>query len=172
MARSDSTLAELAFERYRGGLQRYLMKRLNNIDDTQDLTQEVYLRLLRVEKEELILYPQAYVYRIASNVIYEFRLRESREKEWLVINSEVADVVSSEVSAGGHEEQPRALHSQREAQRLLSFLSATEKAIVVMQKQQGMSYAEIAEALDLSIHTVKKYLFRALLQLRKHAGKE
>lgn len=171
MARSDPTLTKLAFERYRGGLQRYLMRRLNNVDDAQDLAQEVYLRLLRVEKEELVLYPQAYMYRIASNVVYEFRLRDSREKEWLVINSEVADVASAEVSTGENDEQARALHSQREAQRLLSSLSATEKAIVVMQKQQGMSYAEIAEALGLSIHTVKKYLFRALLQLRKHAGK-
>jgi len=172
MKKADHTLAELAFESYRGGLQRYLMKRLNNMDDARDLAQEVYLRLLRVETAELVHHPQAYMYRIASHVVYEFRLRENREREWLIVNSEAVDMLSDQVSNGDNDDHAQALNSQREIKRLLSTLSPTEKAIIVMQKQHGMSYVEIAAELNLSVHTVKKYLFRALLQLRKLADQQ
>jgi RNA polymerase sigma factor (sigma-70 family) len=52
----------------------------------------------------------------------------------------------------------------------LAMLTPTEKAIVVLQKQEGLSYAEVAARLDLSVHTVKKYLYRALLKLRQASG--
>src|ERR1041384_2977728 len=43
--------------------------------DVDDLTQEVFLRLLRYSDEVLVQNPQGYLFRVASNVVSEWRQR-------------------------------------------------------------------------------------------------
>jgi len=167
MARLKGNLVALAFERYRGGLQRYLMRRLDHAHNAQDLAQEVYLRLLRVEDTDLVKQPQAYMYRIASHVVYEFKLRDEREKEHIAVDSELLAALAEQIADPTVTQGWRHVSTERDLQSLLTQLPATEQAIILMQKRDGMSYKEVAEALGLSVHTVKKYLFRALLQLRQ-----
>src|SRR5688572_12023121 len=68
-------LAHSAWEQYGQELQRYLVHRLQNAQDARDLAQEIYLRLLRTGTDEQIRDFRAYLYRIASNVVYEFKFR-------------------------------------------------------------------------------------------------
>ena len=58
-----------------------LKSRLGRTADLQDLAQEVYLRLLRVEQPKLISDPSSYVYRVALNVAEEWRLRAAQALE-------------------------------------------------------------------------------------------
>lgn len=78
--RTDESAAP-AWQQYGGWLHRYLTRCLRHHDTqcARDLAQEVYLRLLRVEKGEPVRDYQAYLYRIASHVVYEFKLRARRE---------------------------------------------------------------------------------------------
>src|SRR5688572_8526603 len=69
------SLAESVAEEYGADLQRYLMRRLHDAQNARDLAQEVYLRLLRVGSGELVHNRQAYLYRTAAHVVYEFRMR-------------------------------------------------------------------------------------------------
>lgn len=167
MARRNAELVELAFARYRGGLQRYLIRRLDHAQNAQDLAQEVYLRLLRVDPAEIVRKPQAYMYRIASHVIYEFKLREEHEKAHLTIDSEILAQLAEQVGDAASVEPWERLSTEREIEKLLQQLPPTEQAIILMQKRDGLSYEQVAERLELSVHTVKKYLFRALLRLRQ-----
>jgi RNA polymerase sigma-70 factor (ECF subfamily) len=160
-------LVQLVFDRYRGGLQRFLMRRLDQAQDAQDLAQEVYLRLLRVDSADLIRKPESYVYRIAAHVVYEFRLREEREKACMTINSDVLQQLSEHVEDGSIHDLSREASTERDLEKALRRLPPLEQAIVLLQKRDGLSYAEVAEKLELSVHTVKKYLFRALLRLRQ-----
>ena len=45
-------------------------------------------------------------------------------------------------------------------------MAGYERAVFVLRKRDGLSYTEIARALDISVHTVKKYLARAVAQCR------
>jgi RNA polymerase sigma-70 factor (ECF subfamily) len=69
------SLAQTAATDYGAELQRYLMRRLRDAQNARDLAQEVYLRLLRVGSGEHVQDRRAYLYRIASHVVYEFRMR-------------------------------------------------------------------------------------------------
>lgn len=171
MTKQKIDLVQRTFEQYRGGLQRYLMRRLEHAQNAQDLAQEVYLRLLRVEAGDLVRQPQAYMYRIASHVVYEFRLREEREQKYVTVNSEVMAELADRVGETSTDEQWHAINTERELARLFAQLPPVEQAIVLLQKRDGLSYKEVAEKLDLSVHTVKKYLFRALLRLRQSEWK-
>src|SRR5262245_52419330 len=76
---SSDDLAASVFRHYGKALQQYLMRRLRGDQQVRDLEQEVYLRLLRVKDSELVLDPQAYMYRIASHVVHEFKQRAQQE---------------------------------------------------------------------------------------------
>lgn len=68
--------ARLPFGQFREGLYRYLLRKLRQAENAEDLTQEVYLRLLRTPDRKLVRNPQAYVFGVAFNVLYEFKLDE------------------------------------------------------------------------------------------------
>ena len=56
-------------------LRRYLAARLRNAADVPDLVQEVFLRMLRVERHESIRNPEAYVMTVAGPVLHQHMLR-------------------------------------------------------------------------------------------------
>jgi RNA polymerase sigma-19 factor, ECF subfamily len=154
---------ESAFEQYWRGLHKFLMRRLRSSHNAQDLAQEAYLRLLRVEDIELIRQPQAYLYRIASNLAYEFKLRE--QKDVVTFDSEVMDDVAEHPHELFADELDR-LGATQQLEHVLGQLPPMYRAVFVLRKRDGLSYAEIAKSLDLSVHTVKKYLARAVAQCR------
>src|SRR6516162_1838881 len=55
-------------------LRRYLAHRIGNRADVEDLSQEIYLRLLRIERKDLIRSPEALLFRMAANATCEWRL--------------------------------------------------------------------------------------------------
>ena len=108
--------------------------------------------------------PQAYLYRIAANLVYEYKLRERRRD--VACDPEVLEELAeraTEVWGDGADER---LSTDQQLDRLLRKLPPTYRAVLILQKRDGMSYAEIATTLGLSVHTVQKYLFRALAQCR------
>ena len=66
--------------RWNFDLTRFVERRVRIRADAQDLAQEVYLRLLRTSQIDLIAEPQAYLYRMASNVAAEWRMRACESK--------------------------------------------------------------------------------------------
>ncbi len=163
-SRQPMGFVESAFEQYHAGLHRFLMRRLRSMHHAQDLAQETYLRLLRMDRQELVRKPQAYLYRIAANLVYEFKLRERNEP--VCFDSEAVEhaVESPAVPATADASEGVSLHQQLEA--VLGQLPPLYRAVFVLRKRDGMTYAEIARTLDISVHTVKKYLTRAVAQCR------
>src|SRR5579863_5281895 len=64
-------------------LRRYLAARLRNAADVSDLVQEVFLRLLRVDRHESIRNPEAYVMTVAGHVLHQHTLRSAAAPESL-----------------------------------------------------------------------------------------
>ncbi|MGV8942676.1 MAG: RNA polymerase sigma factor [Thermomonas sp.] len=143
-------------------LQRFLRGRVTRSQDLADLVQEVYLRLLRVQNQESVQNPLAYVFGIAANVASEFNMRNRRERT--VYDSEVmqhaADAPDSqpEGEAGGY--------FQHQVNDALRALPASRLAVLLLERREGLSHAQIAEKLGLSVHTVKKYSVEALAHVR------
>ena len=153
-----------AFEQYHAGLQRFLMRRLRSAQNAQDLAQETYLRLLRLESGELVRKPQAYLYRIAANLVYEFKLRE--RKEPVTFDSEVVEHAAEHPTELPANEASERVSVDQQLEGVLMQLPPLYRAIFLLRKRDGQSYPEIARTLGISVHTVKKYLARAVAQCR------
>jgi RNA polymerase sigma-19 factor, ECF subfamily len=162
-----ASLAADACEHYHAALHRFLMRRLRSAQNAQDLAQETYLRLLRVEHADFVRKPQAYLYRIAANLLYEFRLRE--RKDLVTFDSDVAEHAAEHSPHVDSDDAGEDLARAQQVEELLARLPPLYRAVFVLRKREGMSYPEIATTLGISVHTVKKYLARAVAQCRTGA---
>jgi len=162
----------LVFEELRAGLHRYLLRHLRRREDVEDLIQEVYLRLLRFTDREKVRSPQAYVLRVAFNVLYEFKLH--RGKLPITFDSDMASDAAETLA----DERPSAgdalEHSQQEerARKLMERLPPMQRAVLTMATRENFTHQEIAAKLGIAAATVRVHLFRAIEHLREEISKE
>lgn len=149
------------FDRYHDQLLRFLARGLSDRADAQDLAQEVFLRLLRVEDPDLIRHPRAYLYRVAVNVIQEWRLRNQRfpvkDDYDLEQEPDEADPVE-EIEASERAER---------LNRAVAKLPARYRAVLMLRVNQGLTHKEVAEELEMTPRMVKRHLVKAYAKLRE-----
>lgn len=145
-------------------LQRFLIARARNFAEVPDLVQEVYLRMLRVPNAESIRSPEAYLFTVAQHVLAQHTLRQSATPPSI----ELSEML--EPPSANHDADPAlALEAQQCLDRLqggLDDLSPKMRATFILHRRDGLSFDEIAEKLGISLPMVKKYLMKALMQLR------
>jgi RNA polymerase sigma factor (sigma-70 family) len=156
-------------------LLKFFVSRLPNTADAPDLVQEVYLRLLRLERPDLIRVPEAYLFTIASNIAREHRLKHASRPPQIALEDAPpgelpADIEAFATAAPEHaaEQADRA----RKLERVLSQLSPKARATLIWHRRDGQTYEEIGKRLGISRNMVKKYLSQALAHCRKSLDKE
>lgn len=155
-------VAEIAL-RHGSRLHNFLIRRLKTEQDAADVAQEVYLKMMRLERFHLIRQPQAYLYFLAAQVMHEQRMREQRLP--VLFDSEAVESLTQAPELASPDDFVASDESERELKRLLSQLPPAHRSILILRKRDGMSYREIAEELNMSVHTVKKYLFQASVRM-------
>ena len=149
----------------RDRLEAYLRARLANPDDAAELAQEAYLRMLRVKRADLIRHPQAYLYRIARNLVNEHYVGQRAHGEADVD----PDLLESE------EPSPYELAVQARRRELVESamdeLAPKCRAAMVLRWREGLTQAEIGERMGLSRQMVQKYLATGIAHCRKRLRK-
>lgn len=151
-------------------LRRFLAARLRNAADVPDIAQEVYLRLLRIERHDRIRSPEAYLFTVASHLLYEHALRQSAAP----VVVEIADVVA-ELNSPPEDDPEHRAETQLRIQELghaVDQLSPKVQATLMLHRRDGYTLEEISEQLGVSRHTVKKYLAKALVHCRQRMERE
>lgn len=141
-------------------LRRFLARRLRGPRaDVADLTQEVYLRLLRISRPESIRNPEAYLFTIASHVLHQNAIRQGTQPE----AADALDVLAAQ-DPGSDPAGDAALAERLEAlSRALAPLPFKTQAALILYRRDGYSLGEVARALEVSEAMVKKHLSRAIL---------
>lgn len=139
------------FRRWRAPLRKFLAsKNALRTADLDDVAQEVFLRLLRYNNAEFVEHPQAYLFKIASNVAAEWAIRSrhrlEHEPRW-------PDALVVEDSA---EEEFDNAATQNEVKRALNTLTARERTVMRLYFEEGLSYAEIALKLGVGLRVVRR----------------
>jgi RNA polymerase sigma factor (sigma-70 family) len=147
-------------------LRRFMSARVRNAAaDTPDLVQEVYLRLLRIADHETIRNPQAYLFTVASHVLHQHALRQSKTLESIdPVN------IASELHSDPQTDPVAAVEAEQafeEIGRSLQKVSPRAYETLILNRCEGLTLAEIGQRLGVSRDQVKKYLARALIHVRK-----
>jgi RNA polymerase sigma factor (sigma-70 family) len=165
MADSRKALIERLFAAHGGTLQAFFRRRIRSKPEAPDLTQEVYLRMLRVSDAEAIRNPEGYLYTVASNLVKEYAaLERRRAQDRDASDAELAQHLAELPAFEERVDQETRAARLRE---VLMQLPPKCRAAVILQYRHGESYEEIANRLGVSVHMVKKYLAQALALCRK-----
>jgi RNA polymerase sigma-70 factor, ECF subfamily len=148
-------------------IYRYVAYRTANTGDAEDLTAEVFVRMV----EGLPSYRrtgapfEAWLYRIAAARVADYHRREKRRQQ-----VELSEGLVDEATLP--EEQ---LQEQQEVERLrraLRQLGDEHQTILILRFVERKSHEEVALILNKSVSAVKSGQHRALLQLVKAVGSE
>jgi RNA polymerase sigma factor (sigma-70 family) len=158
--------AGAAAQRYARELHRYLLRRLRRPQDVDDLAQEVYLRLLRLDEAKCVEKPLAFLYGVAAHVVADFRLQANAEEVHLTFDEKSVEERSERPAEIWPDELAERIALERHLDWALKQLPPTQAAVLLAHKRDGFSYEEIAKRLKLSVNTVEKYLTQAKAKLR------
>ena len=149
-----------AFELLRDPVYRYLFRVLDNMEEAEDLTQEVFLRLyLYLHKGHTVNNIRAWVFRVAHNLAID---RQRRKIQFEPMDLDGRDQPCD--PAPGAEQRVLAGEQYKRLQHALASLSNQEKHCLEL-RAEGLSYKEIADILDMRMPTLVKYLGRLIQKL-------
>jgi RNA polymerase sigma-70 factor (ECF subfamily) len=154
------------FTAYHDPIRRYIAGIVRDPAEAEDLTQETFLRAHC--REETLRDPNAargWLYRIATRVCLD-RLRK-RDRQPALEGEEAMNSAGEADSAfpSGLEMAERAETSAC-VQRCLDYLPDHYRAVILLYEAHGLTAAEIAELLNVSVGTVKIRLHRARRRLQ------
>lgn len=136
------------------------LRLLGNLEDAQDVSQEVFLRLYRnLEKIGAVENLPGWLYRVTVNVCHDL----ARQRPARVSMEELPELAST----GADPQLSATRRERRRALRMsLRFLSEKERAAMVLRDLEGLSTEEVARALGSSQATVRSQISKGRIKVR------
>lgn len=147
------------FERYRLDLQRFIAMKFGD-HSSEDITQEAFINILKIEDPSSIENPKAYLYKTAQNLALS-RIR--REKLHQKYTDDSQHESENEVCL---ERQIQAQRDLQSVQSALQELPEKYRKTFLLSRSEGLSYKEISEKLEMPVSTVEKHIIKVLKYLR------
>ena len=163
-----ATEATALCERHRSRLVGFCTAQMGSREEAEDAVQDTFIYALRALRRGIV--PEcetAWLFTIARNVCSSRRRNGSRRSRLVVTR----DLDALQDVIPGRERQRDELFGLPEA---LAAIPETQRQAILLREWQGLTYAEIAETLDLSKSAVETLLFRArrsLARALEHAGR-
>ncbi|MFW9594688.1 MAG: sigma-70 family RNA polymerase sigma factor, partial [Macromonas sp.] len=168
----DQRAFELLVVKYQRRVERLIARMVRDADLVPDIAQETFIRAYRALGQfrgEAQFY--TWLYRIAVNTAKKQLLQLKRDPVVTMTSLQTAhdDETSAaeydSITTGADPETPDAVLASKEiAQAVNAALEALPKELgqaITLREIDGLSYGEIAEALDCPIGTVRSRIFRA-----------
>lgn len=159
----DLQRASVLFDRYNKRLFNFLAKMTMDRDLAEDLTQNVFLRLIRYRnsyKDGMRF--QSWIYQVARNVFSDHYQANKNMKNKFTDIEKVGDSFSDS-SEGFHKEEQEHL-----LQKSMALLNDEQRELLVLTRFQHMKYEEVAELMDTTVSNIKVKVHRAIGKLREH----
>lgn len=162
------------FKKYKAQLKNYIGKRVNSKEDGEDILQNVFYQLSRIDLiEKPIEQMSAWLYSVANNQIID-RSRKRREEEMpYVKTNDDEELFLSEVTslmldkdASPETEYIRSLVWE-ELDAALAELPEEQRAVFELTELEGFSFKEISEATGITVNTLISRKRYAVLHLRQ-----
>lgn len=171
--RGDPHAFDMLVGRWERKIQGAVYRIMGPEEDARDLCQETFLkayRALATFKKEARF--SSWLYQIALNVCRD-RLRRRKSRPSVSLD-ELMEV--GEIAPAGRGPSPLDLIEARDLSRVVAAavdsLPQEQREVIVLKEYQGLTFLEIAQALDVPISTVKTRLYRGLGQLRQRLERQ
>lgn len=157
------------FDRHGARIHRYAVRRTGDVHTADDVTAVVFLEVWRRRAEVELHQPSAlpWLYGVAANAINHWsRSRRRHDLALARLAAQSVDGLGSSDTASV-EQRAEALAESTQVLEQVRGLPRRYRDVLVMSVWEGLSHAEIADALGISVGTVKSRLSRARSQLSR-----
>ena len=148
--------ADILFHEHRRSVFRYLSRIVGGAETAHDLTQEVFLRVVRARVPDAEPSARkAWLFRIARNLALN-HLRDGTRRPRMAELTDRSGPANQELSTA--------------IRQAIAALPEVDRDVFLLRETAGLSYDEIAVACELSTDAVRARLHRARQQLRNALG--
>lgn len=146
------------------------MRIVGNEEDAFDMSQEAYIKAFNsINNFRGDSRFSVWMYRLTTNVCLDFLRSRNRKAHSSLTYFDDEEGDGKELEIPDERFSPETVAEKKELQeavaRGLQMLPADYRAILLLREIDGLSYEEIAEALELEAGTVKSRIFRARKKL-------
>ncbi len=160
--------------RFRAPLMSFFLRRVSDRAVAEDLTQDVFEKLLKAQQRGVVEDVEALVFVIAGNLLKD-RARKTQRRA----SATLPEIDMASVSAVTREfledRDPERVFLGRESiagvLRALAELGPRTRTVYILFKLEGMKQAEIAMLLGVGQSTVEKDVMRATAHLTLRCGR-
>jgi len=166
---ADRTLLQHFFTAYASQVVDFLRRRMPRTADAQDISQDVFLRMLRVQDLSSIRDPQGYLFTVANNLrrerLYTEGIAGARAQIPLDRALESEPELEVTLMADFEIDLERQL---RDLDKAVQGLSERDRTLLTLRFRDGLTYREIARRLGWASKTaVEKALATAIARCRE-----
>ncbi len=173
----DPEAFRVLFERYRRRAYALAYGMLHNQDDALDVVQEAFIKAHRyLDKFQGNSSFYTWLYRIVMNLAID-HIRKAKRARHVDFNDALAHheddapvgeeaLLPRMLGANPHKSFARA-EIREQIQAALDTLSENHRAVLIMRELEGMTYEEMAEAMECSKGTIMSRLFHARKNMQK-----
>jgi RNA polymerase sigma-70 factor (ECF subfamily) len=165
----DRSAFQELVEQYKKRIYGLAFNMIRNHHDAEDASQEVFIKAFRsfhtFRKDARL---GSWLYQITVNTCRDYYRRKPREAAAFVSLSE-ADAPAVETSAWSDspEKNAEARLLQARIDLVLTTITEQERAAFVLRHYEELDLKSIAEVMEISVGSVKSYLFRGIRKIRR-----
>lgn len=154
-----SNLVEHLYKDHHHWLYTWLYKKMQNRQNAEDLAQDTFVRLLKKKTPITPQEPRALLLTIAKGMVSNFYRHQKIESSYLEFILSLP-----EEYAPDPETQTILLEAILELDRRLNGLEYQVKQAFILTQLEGLTQAQVAKQLGISIATVQRHIVKALHQ--------
>lgn len=166
MPRRAASALEQLIARHRQALVRFLTRRLGSVEDAQEIAQDAFVRILRLQNADEIDNARAFLYQVASNLAVDQLRRRSLHARFVAEEDASARDGGEPAGVATPEDLVAAREQLSRMYEAIDRMPLRPRQALMLHRLKGLSYAEIAREMQVSVSSVEKYILEALKFLR------
>ncbi|MDM3869750.1 RNA polymerase sigma factor [Porticoccus sp. W117] len=170
-AESQEQVLDRLFREHGGALRGFLRARLGVGEDLEDVVQEVFIRLARLDDLASRLpingsSNRSFIYTVANNLVVDMERRKAHQRRYAETQKSQKQDEDSHCLATP--ESIALAHDELEQlKRVILGLKPTWRDAFILTRIQSLSYKEAAQRMNVTVKQVERFLKSALIQVRK-----
>lgn len=158
----DKVAFQQLFNKYAERIYYFSMRYVKNREEAEEIAQEVFVRvwLRRFDLKEDLSF-SSYIFMIAKNALIDLIRKKQKETDFYKNNPPSIEMYSAPSDDSMEYNELAAI-----IDRSIDDLPQKRKQIYLLSRDEGLTYKQISEKLNISIKTVETHMRLALQQLK------
>ena len=163
----DMSAFDIIYRKYSKKLYRFAYSIVKVKPDAEGIVHEVFIKVWeKRNKIDEYLSFESYLFTITYNTTISFIRKKVKESKYIehlksIQNPSIQSNIIPEIEYKELKEK---------SEKIIDLLPSRQKQIFKLNREEGLTYKEIAAKLNISINTVETHMERALKSIRKKLG--